>query len=100
MAWTEEQRDEVARILTLVAEEGLDHPRNLDSALDAISETLIPVENIAITDTLKKIRARCDTRIEAIGRKRSWRPSEKAFATAAVQFEANSLDKAISALER
>lgn len=39
MEWTEEQREEVARILEMIAEEGLPHPRNLDAALDAISCT-------------------------------------------------------------
>lgn len=40
MSWTEEQRDEVARILTMIAEDGLPHPRDLDSALDAIEQTI------------------------------------------------------------
>jgi hypothetical protein len=39
MEWTEEQREEVARILEMIAEEGLPHPRHLDAALDAISCT-------------------------------------------------------------
>ena len=34
----EAQREEIARILELVAAEGLPHPRNLDAALDAIAE--------------------------------------------------------------
>lgn len=29
-------RDEIARILEQIAEEGMPHPRNLDAALDAI----------------------------------------------------------------
>lgn len=29
-------RDEIARVLEQIAKEGLDHPRNLDAALDAI----------------------------------------------------------------
>ncbi len=37
---TEEQREEVARILETIAREGLPHPRNLDAALDAISDLL------------------------------------------------------------
>lgn len=37
---TEEQRDEVARILEMIAAEGLPHPRNLDAALDAIADTM------------------------------------------------------------
>lgn len=31
-----ETRDEIARILEMVATEGLAHPRNLDAAIDAI----------------------------------------------------------------
>lgn len=34
------RRDEVARILEQVAKEGLDHPRNLDAAIDAIEQAL------------------------------------------------------------
>ncbi len=33
-------RDEIALILTQIAEEGLPHPRNLDAALDAIFEAV------------------------------------------------------------
>ena len=33
-------RDEVARVVTQVAEEGLPHPRNLDAALDVIFESV------------------------------------------------------------
>lgn len=33
-------RDEIARILEQVAKEGLDHPRNLDAAIDAIGAAL------------------------------------------------------------
>ncbi|SNT39974.1 hypothetical protein [Antarctobacter heliothermus] len=40
--WTEEQRDEVARILNLIAEDGLPHPRNLDATLDAIQQITEP----------------------------------------------------------
>ena len=38
----ESQRDEVARILEMIAKEGMPHPRNLDAALDAIADTLGP----------------------------------------------------------
>lgn len=34
------RRDEIASILERVSKEGLDHPRNLDSALDAIGQAL------------------------------------------------------------
>lgn len=34
------RRDEVAKILEQIAKEGLDHPRNLDAALDAISTAI------------------------------------------------------------
>lgn len=34
------RRDEIARILEQVAKEGLDHPRNLDAAIDAIGSAL------------------------------------------------------------
>ncbi len=37
----EEQREEVARILELVASDGLPHPRNLDAALDAIADAMV-----------------------------------------------------------
>lgn len=33
-------RDEIARILEQVAKEGLDYPRNLDNAIDAIGAAL------------------------------------------------------------
>lgn len=35
-----EARDEIARILEQVAKEGLDHPRDLDAAIDAIGTAL------------------------------------------------------------
>ena len=35
---TEEQRDELARILEMIATDGLPHPRHLDAALDAIED--------------------------------------------------------------
>lgn len=40
---TDEQRDEVARIIEQVAKEGLPHPRNLDAAIDAILCSFVPV---------------------------------------------------------
>lgn len=36
-SFVDEKRDEVARILEQVAAEGLEHPRNLDAAIDAIA---------------------------------------------------------------
>ncbi len=36
----DDPRDEVARVVEQVAEEGLPHPRNLDSALDVIFESV------------------------------------------------------------
>ncbi len=36
----DEPRDEVARVVEQVAEEGLPHPRNLDAALDVIFESV------------------------------------------------------------
>lgn len=43
-----ETRDEIARILEQVTKEGLDHPRNLDAAIDAIGTVLQgdPVQKI------------------------------------------------------
>lgn len=43
-----ETRDEIARILEQVAKEGLDHPRDLDAAIDAIGAALQgdPVQKI------------------------------------------------------
>ncbi len=38
--FTDEQRDEIARILTIVAKDGLPGPRDLDVALDAIECTV------------------------------------------------------------
>jgi len=38
--FTEEEREEIARILEMVAEDGLPHPKNLDAALDAIQSAL------------------------------------------------------------
>lgn len=35
-----EARDEIARVLEQVAKEGLEHPRNLDAAIDAIGTAL------------------------------------------------------------
>lgn len=35
---TEEQRNELARILEMIAADGLPHPRHLDAALDAIED--------------------------------------------------------------
>lgn len=40
MTFTEEQREEVARILEMVAKDGLPGPRDLDVALDAIEAGL------------------------------------------------------------
>ena len=37
---TDEQREEIARILEMIAKEGLPHPRNLDAALDAIADVI------------------------------------------------------------
>lgn len=36
----EEGRDEIARILEMIAEQGLPHPRNLDAAIDAIVDII------------------------------------------------------------
>jgi hypothetical protein len=36
------KRDEIAAILERIAKEGLNHPRNLDAALDAIEQTFEP----------------------------------------------------------
>ncbi len=36
----DDPRDEVARVIEQVAEEGLPHPRNLDAALDVIFESV------------------------------------------------------------
>lgn len=38
--WTDEQRAEVARVLEIVAKDGLPGPRDLDGALDAIEQAL------------------------------------------------------------
>ncbi|AGS80937.1 hypothetical protein [Caulobacter phage Cr30] len=38
---TDEQREEIARILEIIAEEGLPNPRDLDVALDAIECALL-----------------------------------------------------------
>ena len=46
---TEEQREEVARILTMIAEDGLPHPRHLDAALDAIQQTTEPEHYLDIS---------------------------------------------------
>lgn len=100
MTWTSEQRDEVARILTQVAEEGLEHPRNLDAALDAIAEATFPIENNKLVERLVKIRARSEGRIKVIRRKRSWSPSEKALAVADAKQEQIDIDQAIAALSR
>jgi len=37
---SDKSRDEVARVVNQVAEEGLPHPRNLDAALDVIFESI------------------------------------------------------------
>lgn len=39
---TEDERDEIARILEIVAKDGLPEPRDLDVALDAIEAALSP----------------------------------------------------------
>lgn len=44
-----ETRDEIARILEQVAKEGLDHPRTLDAAIDAIGAALQGEEVYRIT---------------------------------------------------
>ena len=44
-------RDEIARILEQVAKEGLDHPRNLDAAIDAIGSAFDAHETMRVTDT-------------------------------------------------
>ena len=40
MEFTEEEREEIARILEIVARDGLPEPRDLDVALDAIQSAL------------------------------------------------------------
>lgn len=45
MTFTEQQREEIAKILENIAEEGMEHPRNLDAALDAIQ--CIVYDNVA-----------------------------------------------------
>lgn len=42
MTFTDDEREEVARILEIVAKDGLPHPRDLDVALDAIQATIAP----------------------------------------------------------
>lgn len=44
------RRDEVARILEQVAKEGMDHPRNLDAALDAIEQAMNAEPMMKCTD--------------------------------------------------
>lgn len=48
-AWKmdDKQRDEIARVLEQVAAEGLDHPRNLDAALDVIADTVDPFNRLS-----------------------------------------------------
>lgn len=46
----DETRDRVAEILEQVAKEGLDHPRNLDAAIDAISEAFVGRPLQRVTD--------------------------------------------------
>lgn len=40
----EAQREEIARILEMIAAEGLPHPRNLDAAIDAITDVFLQTE--------------------------------------------------------
>lgn len=42
---TGDRRDEVARILEIVAKDGLDQPRDLDAALDAIEQAYLHTDN-------------------------------------------------------
>jgi hypothetical protein len=42
---TGDRRDEVARILEIVAKDGLHHPRDLDVALDAIESAYLSIDN-------------------------------------------------------
>ena len=42
---TGDRRDEVARILEIVAKDGLDPPRDLDAALDAIEQAYLHTDN-------------------------------------------------------
>lgn len=54
LAITGETRDEIARILEQVAAEGLDHPRNLDSAIDAIGAAFntAPIQQVTCDDQI------------------------------------------------
>jgi hypothetical protein len=45
MLLTGERRDEVARILEIVAKDGLPGPRDLDAALDAIEQAFLHTSN-------------------------------------------------------
>lgn len=51
-------RDTVARILEQVAAEGMDHPRNLDAALDAIRTAIQgePVMEVEVDGVVSYIR--------------------------------------------
>lgn len=45
LALTGARRDEVARILEIVAKDGLPGPRDLDAALDAIEQAYLHTDN-------------------------------------------------------
>lgn len=55
---TEEQREEVARILETIATDGLPHPRHLDSALDAITDIQF--------DAIRALEAKLAKAVEAL----------------------------------
>lgn len=42
---TGDRRDEVARVLKIVVKDGLNHPRDLDVALDAIESAYLSIDN-------------------------------------------------------
>ena len=70
---TDEQREEIARILEMIAEGGLPHPRNLDAALDAISDAFhdrITALEKEIAD-LKRERAHDNWRVNQLVKRAS-----------------------------
>ena len=64
------QRDEIARILEMVVAEGIDHPRNLDAALDAIADTVDPFNRLspAEAERLSMLAEEAGEVVKAVGK--------------------------------
>ena len=74
----------------------------LDTIIATLKTNLIIGEAISVETTLttlKKLRRNREQLVDAVSRKRSWKPSEKAAASADYMMESQALTIAITAIE-